>query len=89
MSNSNQDDIGMRNIESNVEMGSVEMEDKNENHEMNNRDLVMGDGKMEDEMGDDDSEVVDDIEMTEVDIDVEMTEAGVDVEMAEVEVGVN
>ena len=84
----------MRNVESNVEMGSVEMEDKNENHEMNNRDLEMGDGQMEDEIGGGDSEVVDDVEMTKVDVDVEMTEVkmtevGIDVEMAEVEVGVN
>ena len=49
----------------------------------------MGDGQIKDEMGDDDSKAVDNIEMTEVNIDVEMTEVGVDIEMAEVEVGVN
>ena len=85
MNNGNQDDIEMRNIESNVEMGGIEMEDENENHKTNNGDLEMGDGQMEDEIGGNDSEVVDDVEMTEV----EMTEVGVDVEMAEVEVGVN
>ena len=84
----------MRNIESNVEMGGVEMEDENKNHETNNGDLEMGDGQMEDEIGGGNSEVVDNVEMTKVDIDVEMTEVemtevGVDVEMAEVEVGVN
>ena len=84
----------MRNVESNVEMGGVEMEDENENHETNNRDLEMGDGQMEDEIGGGDSEVVDNVEMTKVDVDVEMTEVemtevGVDVEMAKVEVGVN
>ena len=84
----------MRNVESNVEMGGVEMEDENKNHETNNGDLEMGDGQMEDEIGGGDSKVVDDVEMTKVDIDVEMTEVemtevGVDVEMAGVEVGVN
>ena len=70
----------MRNIESNVEMGGIEMEDENENHETNNGDLEMGDGQMEDETGGDNSEAVDNVEMTKV---------GVDVEMAEVQVGVN
>ena len=70
----------MRNVESNVEMGGIEMEDENENHETNNGDLEMGDGQMEDEMGGDNSEAVDNVEMTKV---------GVDVEMAEVQVGVN
>ena len=33
----------MRNIESDIKIGGIEMEDENENHETNNGDLEMGD----------------------------------------------
>ena len=39
----------------------------------------MGDNQVEDEMGDNNSKAVDDIEMTEVEVDVEMAKVKIEV----------